>query len=75
MPYATGSMAASVGGSPSGGGVSAGLVGGDPVRTPPGAQGAGNSLAVHHWVIAFYVFTAAVLISAGVIFNGHPRRV
>lgn len=70
VPYASGAMAGTVGGAPTGGGVAAGL---STPGTPPGQAGMGGSAAIHHWVIGFYAIIAFVLIGTGVIFNGKGR--
>lgn len=70
VPYAnvggSGVAAGFGGGAPSGGGSPQQV----PMRTAQaGAQAPGTNISHRNWIIGFYLFIAAVLVWAGVIFN------
>ncbi len=71
IPFASGAIAGSAAGAPQGGG-SAGLNAAVQAG-PKGSQGLGGSGQISHWILAFYLIIAVVLIGTGVLFNGKGK--
>lgn len=68
VPYAQAGVSAQVGGAPSGGGVQ--YSSGKAPTGQPGGGAMGTNVAVNHWALIFLLIDTAILVAAGVIFNG-----